>query len=378
MASTKGQVIKCKAAVAWEMGKPMTIEEIEVAPPKAKEIRIKVIATGLCHSDLSGWKGILAQRKFPCILGHEASGVVESVGEGVTSVKEGDHVLSSFLSQCHECFMCKSPDTNLCIKFVESLKANGTLADGTTRLSCKGKTIYHFISCSTFSEYTVLPDGFFTKIRKDAPMDKICLLSCGVTTGYGAPIKVTKVTPGSTCAVFGLGAVGLGAVMGCKRQGAGRIFGVDINNDKKEVAKIFGVTEFVNPNEHQKPIDQVLMEKTQQVGCDYTFECIGNLGVIQSALNASRLGEGKCVVIGAPPSGNTIAVDPMQLLFGKVLTGCFFGGLKPSEIPALVDDYMNKKIILDELITHRLPIEDINKAFDSLSQGKTLKTVMHF
>ncbi|XP_064087669.1 alcohol dehydrogenase class-3-like [Macrobrachium nipponense] len=378
MASTKGQVIKCKAAVAWEKSQPMTVEEIEVAPPKAKEIRIKVIAAGLCHSDLSGWKGILSQTNFPCVLGHEASGVVESVGEGITSVKEGDHVLSSFLPHCHECHLCKSPNTNLCMKLIESVGSNGTLADGTTRLSCKGKTLHHFISCSTFAEYAVLPDGFFTKIRKDAPMDKICLLSCGVTTGYGGPVKVAKVTPGSTCAVFGLGAVGLGAVMGCKRQGAGRIFGVDINNDKKEVAKLFGVTDFVNPKEHQKPIDQVLLEKTRQVGCDYAFECIGNLGVIQSALNACRLGEGQCVVIGVPAAGTTIAVDPMQLLFSKVLTGCFFGGLEPSEVPALVDDYMKKKIMLDEFITHKLPIEDINKAFESLIQGKTLKTVLHF
>ncbi|XP_064087671.1 alcohol dehydrogenase class-3-like isoform X2 [Macrobrachium nipponense] len=338
----------------------------------------QIIATGLCHTDVTGWKGVLIEGKFPCVLGHEASGVVESVGDGITSVKEGDHVLVSSMPQCHECFMCKSPNSNLCVKFLESLGANGTLADGTTRLSCKGKTIYHFISCSTFAQYAVLQDGFFTKIRKDAPMDKMCLLSCGVTTGYGGPVKVAKVTPGSTCAVFGLGAVGLGAVMGCKRQGAGRIFGIDINNDKKEVGKLFGVTDFVNPNEYQKPIDQVLMEKTQQVGCDYTFECIGNLGVIQSALNACRLGEGQCVVIGVPPSGSTIEVDPMQLLFSKVLTGCFFGGLEPSEVPALVDDYMNKKLMLDELITHTPPIEDITKAFDLLIQGKTLKTVLHF
>ncbi|XP_068218423.1 alcohol dehydrogenase class-3-like [Palaemon carinicauda] len=188
----------------------------------------------------------------------------------------------------------------------------------------------------------------------------------------------SQIKPGSTCAVFGLGAVGLGAVMGCKRQGAGKIFGVDINNDKKEIAKTFGVTDFVNPTEHQKPIDQVLMDLTQQVGCDYTFECIGNVGVIQSALAACRVGEGQCVVIGVPPSGTNIVVDPMQLLFGRVLTGCFFGGLEPSEVPALVDDYMQKKIMLDEFITHTLSIDDVNKAFDYLIQGKTLKTVMHF
>ncbi|KAK7013167.1 NAD/NADP dependent alcohol dehydrogenase, partial [Halocaridina rubra] len=370
-------VIKCRAAVAWEANKPMTIEEIEVAPPKAKEIRVKIVATGVCHSDLSALKGILPFVRFPTVLGHEASGIVESVGSEVTSVKEGDHILTSFLPQCKDCHFCKSPGTNLCMKFMKEPHEIGFMFDGTNRMSCKGKELHQFIGSSSYSEYTVLDDHHFNKVNKVAPLDKICILSCGVTTGYGGPIKTAKVTPGSTCAVFGLGTVGLGAVMGCKNSGAAKIIGVDINNDKKEISKKFGVTDFCNPNDSDKPIHEVLKEMTQG-GCDYTFECIGNSAVIESALEATRVGTGQCVVIGVTPFGQKFSVDPYQLLFGRVLTGCFLGGFAMEEVPGLVEDYMTKKVMVDEFITSTMPIEEVNKAFDILRQGKTLKTVLKF
>ncbi|KAK7006070.1 NAD/NADP dependent alcohol dehydrogenase, partial [Halocaridina rubra] len=228
-------VIKCRAAVAWEANKPMTIEEIEVAPPKAREIRVKIAATGVCHTDVSVLKGIMPSVRFPTVLGHEGSGIVESVGSEVTSVKEGDHILTSFLPQCMECSLCKTPGTNLCVKLLQEPNEIGYMLDGTNRMSCKGKELHQFFGCSSYSEYTVLDDRHFNKVTKEAPLDKICILSCGVTTGYGGPIKTAQVTPGSTCAVFGLGTVGLGAVMGCKNRGATRIIGVDINNDKRAI-----------------------------------------------------------------------------------------------------------------------------------------------
>lgn len=378
MSSTKGKVIKCKAAVAWEIDKPLKMEEIEVAPPKAKEVRIKVIATGVCHTDLSAMRGILPFTRFPTVLGHEASGVVESVGESVTSVKEGDHVMPIFLPQCNACDTCKCPEENICQKFMAPPEAVGFLSDGTTRMTCKGKTLHHFIGCSTFSEYTTVEDCQVVKVNKDAPLDKISILSCGVTTGYGGPLKIAKVKPGSTCAVFGLGTVGLGAVMGCRIQGAKSIIGVDLNNNKKEIAMKFGVTEFLNPKDFQKPIHEVLIEKTKG-GCDYTFECIGNVNVLESALYACKPAGGHSVVIGVPPEGKTVTFDPYKLLFGRLWSGCFYGGFKPlDDVPGLVEDYMAKKIMLDEFITTILPIEEVNKSFDLMIEGKGTKTVMFY
>ncbi|KAK7006071.1 hypothetical protein SK128_002648 [Halocaridina rubra] len=375
MSSTKGKVIRCRAAVAWEKNKPMTIEEVEVSPPKAKEIRVRIVASGICHSDLSALAGILPFVRFPTVLGHEGGGIVESVGSEVTSVKEGDHILTSFLAKCNECIYCKSTRTNLCIRFLKTSDELGYMHDGTTRFSCKGKELYHFVGCSTFTEYTVLDDHQFSKVNKGAPLDKICILGCGVTAGYGTPVKLAQITPGSTCAVFGLGAVGLGAVMGCKVRGAATIIGVDINNDKKTIAQKFGVTDFCNPNDSDKPIQEVLKEMTQK-GCDFTFECVGNTAVIESALEAARPGTGKCVITGAPPKGQKLSIDPYQLLFGRVLTGCFLGGFTLDEVSGLVEDYLKTKIMVDEFITLTKSFEEANEAFDILRQGKTLKIVL--
>ncbi|KAK7013166.1 NAD/NADP dependent alcohol dehydrogenase [Halocaridina rubra] len=377
MASTKGKVIKCRAAVVWKVNTPYSIEEIEVAPPKAKEIRVKIIAAGVCRSDLSALVGLNKKVRFPAILGHEASGIVESVGSDITSVKEGDHVLASFVPQCNNCKFCKSPGTNLCVGFMKPPEGIGYMFDGTTRFSCKGKEVYQFIGCSTFTEYTVLDDGQFSKVRRDAPLEKISILSCGVTTGYGGPVNIAKVKPGSTCAVFGLGTVGLGAAMGCRVQGATRIIGVDVNNDKREIAKTFGVNEFCNPNDYDKPIQEVLKEITQG-GCDYSFECIGSIKVVEAALDSVKLGTGTCVVIGVTPAGAKASIDPYQLLFGRVFTGCYLGGYRAQQVPGLVDDYMNKKIMVDEFITSTLHFTEVNKAFDMLKEGKTLKTVLTF
>ncbi|XP_068247116.1 alcohol dehydrogenase class-3-like [Palaemon carinicauda] len=378
MATTKGQVIRCKAVVAWEKEQPLSIEEIEVEAPKAHEVRIKIIATGVCHTDISGWKGILPYTRFPAVLGHEAAGIVESVGTGVTFCKEGDHVMPIFLPQCQKCQVCKSPDKNICDKFMVPPEKVGFMSDGTTRMTCKGKKLHHFLGTSTYSEYTVVDESQVVKINKDAPLDKVCILSCGVSTGYGAPIKIAKEKPGSTCAVFGLGTVGLGAVMGCRAQGAKRIFGIDINNDKKEIAKTLGVTDFINPKELGKPIHEVLIAETNG-GCDSTYECIGNPDLIKSALYACKPVGGQSIVVGVPAQGKTVTFDPYNLLYGRVWTGEFYGGFKPKDdLPGLVEDYMKKKIMLDEFITSTMAIEDIGKSIELVLQGKATKIVLYF
>lgn len=377
MSSTEGKVIKCKAAVAWAKDQPLSIEEIEVDPPKSREVRVKIRATGVCHTDVSGKRAILPFVRFPSVLGHEAAGVVESVGSAVTSFNVGDHVLAIFLPHCQQCPACKSPDQNLCEKFMVPPESVGLLFDGTTRMKCKGKTLYHFLGTSTYSEYTVIDESQVVKVDKAAPLEKISILSCGVATGYGSPIKICKVKPGSTCAVFGLGTVGLGAVMGCRVQGAKRIFGIDINKDKEEIGRTFGVTDFFNPRDHQKPIHEVLIEATKG-GCDYTFECIGVPEVLQSAINACKPG-GQSAIVGVPAEGKTVTFDPYNLLYGRVWTGGFYGGFKPkNDVPGLVDDYMKKKIMLDEFISTTMPIEDVNKSFDLLLQGKIVKALLYF
>ncbi|XP_043468227.1 alcohol dehydrogenase class-3-like [Leptopilina heterotoma] len=377
MADMTGKVIKCRAAVAWKEKEPLSIEEIEVAPPKAHEVRIKVVSNGICHTDANTLDGFDAEGIFPCILGHEGAGLVESVGEGVKEFQPGDHVVPLFIPQCGECKFCKSPKTNLCSK-IRATQVKGVMPDGTSRFTCKGKTLAHFMGCSTFSEYTVVADISLAKIDPTAPLDKVCLLGCGISTGYGAPLNTAKVEAGSTCAIWGLGAVGLATALGCKTAGASRIIGVDINSSKFEKAKVFGCTEFVNPKDHKKPIQEVLTEMTDG-GLDYTFECVGNVQTMRAALESCHKGWGTSVIVGVAPSGQEISTRPFQLVTGRVWKGTGFGGWKSKEsVPKLVKEYQAKKLILDKFVTHTLPLEKINEGFELLHSGNSLRTVINF
>ncbi|PNF40582.1 Alcohol dehydrogenase class-3 chain L [Cryptotermes secundus] len=377
MSSTVGKVISCCAAVAWEEKKPLSIETIEVAPPKAGEVRIKILSTAICHTDAYTLDGLDPEGVFPCVLGHEGGGIVESVGEGVTAVKEGDHVIPLYIPQCGDCKFCNSPKTNLCGK-IRTTQGQGLMPDGTTRFTCKGKSLYHFMGCSTFSEYTVVAEISVAKISETAPLDKVCLLGCGITTGYGAALNAAKVEAGSNCAIWGLGAVGLAVAMGCRAAGAKRIIGIDVNPAKFEIAKKFGCTEFVNPKDHEKPIQQVMIELTDG-GLDYTFECVGNVGTMRAALESCHKGWGTSVIVGVAGSGQEISTRPFQLVTGRTWKGTAFGGWKSRDsVPKLVDEYLNKKIMLDEFVTHNMPFENINEAFDLMHSGKSIRSVVNF
>ncbi|XP_076998854.1 all-trans-retinol dehydrogenase [NAD(+)] ADH1B-like isoform X2 [Tamandua tetradactyla] len=320
--STAGKVIKCKAAVLWEIKKPFSIEEVEVAPPKAYEVRIKMVATGICRSDDHVVNGNLST-PLPGVLGHEGAGIVESIGEGVTAVKPGDNVIPLFTPQCGKCAVCKHPEANNCVK-LGLTNPPGTMQDGTTRFTCKGKPIHHFAHTSTFSEYTVVDEISVVKIDAAAPLEKVCLIGCGFSTGYGSAVKVAKVTPGSTCAVFGLGGVGLSVVIGCKAAGAARIIAVDINKDKFAKAKELGATECINPQDFQKPIHEVLKEMTGG-GVDFSFEVIGRIDTVMEALSCCHESYGTSVIVGVPPGSQNLSVSPMQLLTGRTWKGAFFG-----------------------------------------------------
>jgi len=333
--STAGKVIKCRAAVAWEATKPLSIEEVEVAPPKAGEVRVKIVASGVCHTDAYTLSGKDSEGIFPVILGHEGGGIVESVGEGVTSVQPGDHVIPLYIPECRECKFCLSGKTNLCSK-IRITQGKGLMPDGTSRFTCKGQTIYHYMGCSTFSEYTVLPEIAVAKISKEAPLDKVCLLGCGITTGYGAAITTAKVEPGSTVAVFGLGGVGVSVIQGAKACGAKRIIGVDLNESKFDFAMKMGATECINPSKYQKPIQEVLVELTDG-GLDYTFEAIGNTSTMRAALEACHKGWGVSTIIGVAEAGKTIETRPFQLVTGRVWKGTAFGGVRGrSELTGIV------------------------------------------
>ncbi|CAH2301286.1 alcohol dehydrogenase 1 [Pelobates cultripes] len=373
--ASAGKVIKCRAAVAWGPHQPLTIEEIEVAPPKAHEVRVKIIATGICRSDDHFLSGAITEANYPVILGHEAAGIVESVGEGVTNLKPGDKVIPLFVPQCGECRCCKDPKTNLCYKN-DIGKYKGTMLDNTNRFTCKGKIIYNFISTSTFTEYTVLDEIAVAKIDDRAPLDKACLIGCGFTTGYGSAVRVAKVEPGSTCAVFGLGGVGLSVVIGCKVAGAAKIIAVDINSDKFAKAKELGATHFVNPKDHKKPIDEVLADMSNG-GVDFVFEVIGNTSVMASALKSAFFGSGTSVIVGLAPSSDMLSVDPMLLLTGRTMKGAVFGGFKSKdEVPKLVEDFLANKFELDGLITHKLKLDEINEGFEYLRAGKSIRSVI--
>ncbi|KAL1820201.1 hypothetical protein ACET3Z_015070 [Daucus carota] len=375
--STVGQTIRCKAAVAWEAGKPLAIEEIEVAPPQKMEVRMKIHFTSLCHSDVYFWEARGQQPLFPRILGHEAGGVVESVGEGVTSLKPGDKVLPLFTGECGKCRHCRSTESNLCDLLRINLDRGVMLSDGKTRFSKDGRPIYHFVGTSTFSQYTVVHAGCVAKINQEAPLDKVCVLSCGISTGMGAALNVAKPTKGSTVAIFGLGTVGLAAAEGARIAGASRIIGIDINPNRFKNASKFGVTEFVNPQDHDKPIQEVLKEMTDG-GVDRSIECTGvDISVTVSAFECVHDGWGVAVLVSLPNKDDLFKTNPVNFLQGRTLTGTFFGNYKPlSDIPSVVEKYMNKELEVEKFITHKVSLLDINKAFDYMLKGESLRCII--
>ncbi|KAL5506857.1 hypothetical protein EMCRGX_G008607 [Ephydatia muelleri] len=375
MAETCGKVIQCRAAVAWEAKKPLSIETVEVQPPKSGEVRIKILATGVCHTDAYTLEGHDPEGIFPCILGHEGGGVVESVGEGVTTVQPGDHVVPLYIPQCRECKFCKSPKTNLCQK-IRVTQGKGLMPDGTSRFTCKGQSIFHFMGTSTFSEYTVVPEISIAKINSAAPLDKVCLLGCGIPTGYGAVLNTAQVEKGSTVAVWGCGAVGLAVIMGAKEAGASRIIAVDINPEKWPIAQQFGATEFFNPQDHQRPSQEVLVQMTDG-GLDYTFECIGNVQTMRAALEACHKGWGVSTIIGVAAAGKEISTRPFQLVTGRVWKGTAFGGWKSRDsVPKLVEQYLGGNLKIDEFVSHTMSLADINNAFELMHLGKSIRSVV--
>ncbi|CAA7396689.1 unnamed protein product [Spirodela intermedia] len=376
MSSTVGQVIKCKAAVAWEAGKPLVIEEVEVAPPQAMEVRVKILFTSLCHTDVYFWEAKGQTPVFPRILGHEAAGIVESVGEGVTDLQPGDHVLPVFTGECKECDHCKSEESNMCSLLRINPDRGVMIGDGKARFSINGKPIYHFLGTSTFSEYTVVHVGCLAKINPLAPLETVCVLSCGISTGFGATVNVAKPKKGSSVAVFGLGAVGLAAAEGARVSGASRIIGVDLNSDRFEQAKKFGVTEFVNPKDHDRPVQEVIAEMTGG-GVDRSVECTGNINAMISAFECVHDGWGVAVLVGVPHNDDVFKTSPVNFLSERTLKGTFYGNYKPrSDIPGVVEKYMNKEMELEKFITHEVPFSEINKAFDLMLRGEGLRCLI--
>ncbi|HDX8453761.1 TPA: S-(hydroxymethyl)glutathione dehydrogenase/class III alcohol dehydrogenase [Aeromonas hydrophila] len=371
------QSIKCKAAIAWGPGQPLSIEEVDVMPPQAGEVRVRIVATGVCHTDAFTLSGEDPEGLFPCILGHEGGGIVESVGEGVTSVKVGDHVIPLYTPECGECKFCKSGKTNLCQK-IRATQGKGLMPDGTTRFSKDGQPIYHYMGTSTFSEYTVLPEISIAKVDPAAPLEEVCLLGCGVTTGIGAVMNTAKVKEGESVAIFGLGGIGLSAVIGARLAKAGRIIAIDINESKFELARKLGATDCINPNDYDKPIQEVIIELTDG-GVDFSFECIGNVKVMRAALECCHKGWGESVIIGVAGAGQEISTRPFQLVTGRVWRGSAFGGVRGrSELPSYVQRYMQGEFKLDDFITHTMGLEQINEAFDLMHKGKSIRSVIHY
>ena len=369
--------MKSRAAVAFKAGEPLQIVEIDVAPPKAGEVLIKITDTGVCHTDAFTLSGEDPEGLFPVVLGHEGAGIVVEVGEGVTSVKPGDHVIPLYTAECGECLFCKSGKTNLCTS-VRATQGKGVMPDGTTRFSYNGEPIYHYMGCSTFSEYTVVAEVSLAKINPNANPEQVCLLGCGVTTGLGAVSHTAKVQEGDTVAVFGLGGIGLAVIQGAKMAKAGRIIAIDTNPSKFDLAKTFGATDFLNPKDFDKPIQQVIVEMTGW-GVDHSFECIGNTEVMRSALECAHRGWGQSVIIGVAGAGQEISARPFQLVTGRKWLGTAFGGVKGrTELPGMVEDAMSGKIQLEPFVTHTMPLDDINHAFDLMHEGKSIRSVIKY
>jgi len=369
--------VKSKAAIAWAPNQALSIEEIDVMLPKKGEVLVKIVATGVCHTDAFTLSGEDPEGLFPVVLGHEGGGIVEQVGEGVTSVSVGDHVIPLYTPECGECKFCLSGKTNLCQRIRET-QGKGVMPDGTSRFYKDGEPLYHYMGCSTFSEYTVLPEISLAKVNKEAALDEVCLFGCGVTTGIGAVMNTAKVQSGDTVAIFGLGGIGLSAVIGAVMSGAKRILAVDINESKFDLAKKLGATDCINPKDYDKPIQEVIVEMTDG-GVDFSFECIGNVNVMRSALECCHKGWGESVIVGVAGAGQEISTRPFQLVTGRVWRGTAFGGVKGrTELPDYVEKYLKGEIVLDDFITHNLPLDSINEAFELMHEGKSIRSVVHF
>ncbi len=370
--------MKSRAAVAWAAGKPLSIEQVDVAAPKEGEVLVRIVATGVCHTDAFTLSGADPEGLFPVILGHEGGGIVEEIGPGVTSLQVGDHVIPLYTPECGQCKFCLSGKTNLCQK-IRVTQGKGLMPDGTSRFSLDGKPLLHYMGTSTFSEYTVLPEISLAKINKAAPLEKVCLLGCGITTGIGAVLNTAKVEPGASVAVFGMGGIGLSVVQGAVMARAGRIVVVDTNPAKFDMARLLGATDFINPRDYpDTPIQQVIIDLTDG-GVDYSFECIGNVQVMRSALECCHKGWGESIIIGVAGAGQEISTRPFQLVTGRVWRGSAFGGVKGrSQLPGYVDRYLAGEIRIDEMITEVLPLERINEAFDLMHEGKVIRSVIHY
>ena len=366
--------MKTRAALAFAAGKPLEIHEVDLAGPKAGEVLVEIKATGVCHTDAFTLSGDDPEGAFPAILGHEGAGVVMEVGAGVTSLKPGDHVIPLYTPECRECEFCLHPKTNLC-QAIRTTQGEGVMPDGSSRFSLDGEPILHYMGCSTFSNYTVLPEIALAKIREDAPFDKVCYIGCGVTTGIGAVVYKAQVKPGSRVVVFGLGGIGLNVVQGARMVGARQIIGVDMNPDKSVLAEKFGMTDFINPAEVEDVVEAIL--DLTGGGADYTFECIGNVNVMRQALESCHKGWGESYVIGVAGAGQEIATRPFQLVTGRSWHGVAFGGARGrSDVPTIVDWYMEGKINIDDLITHTMPLDEINSAFDLMHAGESIRSVV--
>jgi S-(hydroxymethyl)glutathione dehydrogenase / alcohol dehydrogenase len=370
--------MKSRAAVAWEAKKPLTIETIEIGGPKPGEVLVEIMATGVCHTDAYTLSGLDSEGKFPAILGHEGAGIVRELGAGVTSLKVGDHVIPLYTPECRQCKTCLSQRSNLCTS-IRATQGQGVMPDGTSRFSCDGGEVFHYMGCSTFSNFTVLPEIALAKVREDAPFDKICYIGCGVTTGIGAVIYTGKVWPGANVVVFGLGGIGLNVIQGARMVGADKIIGVDLNPGKVAMAKKFGMTDFINPIEvGNDKVVQAIQDLTDG-GADFSFDATGNTNVMRQALECCHRGWGTSIVIGVAEAGKEISTRPFQLVTGRNWRGTAFGGARGrTDVPKIVDWYMEGKIDIDSLITHKLPLEEINTAFDLMHEGKSIRSVVTF
>ena len=372
--------MKTRAAVAWEAGKPLSIETIDLEGPKAGEVLVEVKATGICHTDAYTLSGADPEGLFPAILGHEGAGIVREVGPGVTSLNTGDHVIPLYTPECRQCKSCLSRRTNLCTA-IRATQGKGVMPDGASRFRCEGtdNVLFHYMGCSTFSNFTVLPEIALAKVREDAPFDKICYIGCGVTTGIGAVIYTAKVWPGANVAVFGLGGIGLNVIQGARMVGADKIVGIDVNPGKRAMAETFGMTDFINPDEIGRDmVVQAVIDLTGG-GADFSFDCTGNVHVMRQALECCHRGWGESIVIGVAAAGQEIATRPFQLVTGRVWKGTAFGGARGrTDVPKIVDWYMEGKINIDDLITHKLPLERINEGFDLMHEGKSIRTVVEY